>query len=144
MKFRAIDANVSPLHLVDDDSGIEFFEKNGPERVRRWIEEGEDSRRRGVTFVFRDTRWVTSDGGHNVEFRAIGRPRILETKDSQTSKIFRTEVIYGFDIRGEEFYRSFAEYTGGDQAKIAQVRDFARAAILFYLSPVPGTIVNFT
>jgi hypothetical protein len=76
--------------------------------------------------------------------KAASLARIVERKASQSPRNFRAEVIYGFDVPTEEFERSFAQYIGGNLKKIAKVRDFVKAAILFHLGSAPDAVVNFT
>jgi hypothetical protein len=129
---------------MDDDTGIEFFEKNLRERVKQWIREGEDSRLWGITFVFRDPDWTAANGSHEVEFPATSRSRKVETKDRTTARVYRTDRIYGFDIPTREFDQKFDEYTNGSAAKLDEVRNFVRAAVLHYLGKKEDKVVNFT
>jgi hypothetical protein len=141
MRFRPVETSIR--HIIDDDSRIEFLEKNARERVQRWTEEGWESRTSGVTFIFRDPAWSRPDGTRDVEFTAKGLARIGETKYSDGNTVRFTQ-LYGIEIRGDEFDNCFRQYTGGDKMKFEHVREFVTQAILTYLGNVPDKTVTFT
>jgi len=144
MRFRPLNDKTSMAHLVDEDTGIEFFEKDLAARVKSWTREGVDFRRYGLVFVFRDPRWTGPNGTHDIEFKAVGRERPVERKYENDPKVYRGTQIYGIDIATADFVRSFAPYTGGDRTKTDEIRKYVTAAILSYLGTIPDTEVNFT
>jgi hypothetical protein len=129
---------------MDDDTGIEVFEKDGDERVKDWTRTGEDSRQWGVTFVFKDPTWKAPSGGHSVEFGAIGVARTTEEIGKLTGRPVRGTIICGFNIPHDEFARSFEAYTQGDDARLEHIRQFVRMALLASLARVPNPVVTYT
>jgi hypothetical protein len=135
MNFRP--KTTSHSHLIDDETGIEFLEKDVEVRIGHFTREGWDSRTSGVVFVFRDPRWKGS-----IEFPAMGLGRIGETKWSDGT-VTRFDQIYGFSIQAKVFDERFGAYTNGDPAELAKVKRLVTEAIIVYLGKTPDKEVLF-
>jgi len=140
MRFARVKGRVS--YLVDEESGIEFFEKNVDERFNRFATEGWDTRLTSpVTFVFRDPTWIQS-GGRDIELEAKALTRTARETYSDGRSYPYTQV-YGFEIGSRAFTDSFRAYTAGDSAKLSHAKEFLTAALHIYMGKVEGKVVVF-
>lgn len=141
MRFKRIKNEI--LHFIEEETGIEFFEKDVDERMARFATEGWDTRlTSNITFVFRDPRWAGNDGSGNIEFSAKPLTRTAKETYSDGSSFPYTEV-YGFEIPPRPFLDSFKEYVGSDDRKLARLKAFVTDAILTYLGSAQDKRVIF-
>jgi hypothetical protein len=140
MNFKPKEKSLS--HLIDEESGIEFLEKNVQERVKRFIREGWDTRATSVTFVVRGATRPGAGGSGDIEFPAKGLTRAAETKYADGNTV-RYAQLYGFEIPYKEFLKSFSQYVGSDPNRLEQVKKFVTEAILTYLGNVQDKKVIF-
>jgi hypothetical protein len=139
--FQWKDRKTFTHHLVDCDTGIEIIEKGWEYRQKILTMSGEDLDE-SFTFILRDPRYKGPLGQTDIEFTAA---RLGRTEESTIymDRVIQIQIWYGFAIDTGDFNARFSHYAGGDEEKLASLREYVRGALLYYLDGVRGPIVHF-
>lgn len=125
------------LKLIDEETGVQFFEKYYEARMAMYRSDGYFGVNR--VFVFRDIRYQNKDGNSDIEFYA----RRIERTDIPVAERGPYVQGYGYEIDIDEFNDCFAEYANNQPEKLEQVSSYVKELLERYMGTAKEKNIQF-